>query len=373
MFADMRKLRRILGFCVLAAGVAIGGIFVFAPQFPILLREGFPPDVWTESGRYLRVEGVMGEEAIGVPEIPADARKRFDAAGGRAMLVEQNGTLIFESYGQGVAREDRLNSFSMVKSLIGALVIRAYADKRIASLDDPLSLYLGSDAPDVTVSDALIMRSGLLYDGEPPKSVDDAGFSPFGPLARLHVFGMDALLPDLTVDPAAKGEFAYQSVNTALLGAVLEAAYDQPLPQILSDLIWKPAGAASADWRAYSRAEGVSAYCCLYARPRDWLHVGRYLLDNGTPDDPFLPEDLWRDFVRPELDVSLRRESAYGWHLRHDVLDRDGEALAGPFAYFMGHGGQMLYLLPDSDMVVVRFGDGLQLLHSTLYELAPPN
>ena len=102
-----------------------------------------------------------------------------------------------------------MNSFSLVKSLVGALVIRALADERISSLDDPLELYLGPEAPDTSILDALTMTSGLLYDGESPKSVDDAGFSPFGPLAQLHVFGTNAVLPELSVDPDAQGQFAY--------------------------------------------------------------------------------------------------------------------------------------------------------------------
>lgn len=368
----MPKLQRALAIVLLISSALIAGIVVFAPQVPILLHEGFPSEVWDGRGRYAHVDGVKREDANGAPVLPAAAQTRFDDAGGRAMLVDQGGALIFESYGQGFEPTDRLNSFSLVKSLVGALVIRSLADGRIASLDDPLALYLGSDAPDISILDALTMTSGLLYDGEPPKSVDDAGFSLFGPLARLHVFGTNAVLSELSVDPVAQGQFAYQSVNTALLGAVLEVAYDQSLAQLLSELIWKPAGAADADWRIHSKNDGVSAYCCLYARPTDWLHVGRYLLNNGTPEAPFLPNDLWRDFIRPDLTASVRQEGIYGWHLRHDVLDRDGEKLAEPFVYFMGHGGQMLYLLPDSDMVVVRFGERLQLLHSTLYELAPP-
>lgn len=369
----MPLLKRILLISLVAAGTLSAVAIAYAPQVPVLLREGFPPEVWTGAGRHAHVGGASGEDTVRGSAIPTAAQTRFEAAGGRAMLVDQGGRLVFESYRDGINSSDRLNSYSLVKSLVGALVIRALADKRIASLDDPLARYLGPDAPDVTVVEALTMTSGLLYDGEPPKSVDDAGFSPFGPLARLHVFGTKVVLPDLTVDPATQGQFAYQSVNTALLGAVLEAAYDQPLSEILSDLIWKPAGAASADWRAYSKAEGVSAYCCLFARPIDWLRVGRYILNNGTSEEPFLPDDLWQEFVQPKLADAQRREGSYGWHLRHDVLDRNGAALAGPFAYFMGRGGQMLYLLPDSDMVVIRFGERPQLLHSTLYELAPPN
>ena len=47
--------------------------------------------------------------------------------------------------------------------------------------------------------------------------------------------------------------------------------------------------------------------------------------------------------------------------MRYDVLDRAGEKLAGPFAYLLGQGGQVVYLKPQDDLVVVRFGDGLQL------------
>ncbi|GFE63518.1 serine hydrolase domain-containing protein [Litoreibacter roseus] len=354
---------------LVAAVAMIAGVFSVAPQVPVLLWEGFPAEIWTGARRYAHVDGIVVEDTINAPAIPKAAQTRFDAAAGRALLVDQGGTRVFESYGEGFGPTDRFNSFSLVKSLVGALVVRALADGRIVSLDDPLALYLGPEAPDASVLDALTMTSGLLYAGEPPKSVDDAGFSPFGPLARLHVYGTETVLPDLNVDHLAKGQFAYQSINTALLGAVLENAYDQPLHELLSDLIWRPAGAAGADWQTYSKAEGVAAYCCLFARAEDWIRVGRFLLDNGKPEDPFLPEDLWQDFIRPDLTISQRREGAYGWHLRHDVLDRDGEALAGPFTYFMGRGGQMLYLLPDSDMVVVRFGERPQLLHSTLYEL----
>jgi len=104
----------------------------------------------------------------------------------------------------------------------------------------------------------------------------------------------------------------------------------------------------------------------------DWVRVARFILDNGTPNTPFLPTPLWRDLVWPDLAPEVRRGGAYGLHVRHDVLDRPGAPVAGPFAYFMGHGGQVVYLLPEQDTVVVRFGVEPQLLHSTLYELWGP-
>lgn len=224
----------------------------------------------------------------------------------------------------------------------------------------------------MTIRALLTMTAGLTQDGEPPKSMDDGGFSAFGPLARMHAYGIRTVLPDLGVDPALRGQFHYQSAATALLGLLLETVYDQPLPEILSEKIWQPAGAETAFWREYPAGDGVSAYCCLYARPLDWVRVGDYILHNGSQDQPFLPKDLWRQFVTPDLPRAQQQRGSYGLHLRHDILDRPGQGVQGPFSYFMGHAGQMVYLLPQEGAVVVRFGQEPQLLHSTIYELFGP-
>lgn len=344
--------------------------WVAAPQVLVLLREGFPAQTWPAPGSYAQVQGASPplSPPPGQPA-PQVARDRLTQQGGRALLMDQGGTLLVEEYAQGLTRADRLNSYSLVKSLVGALTLRAVADGKIASLDDPLSAYLGAQAPDVTIRDALTMTSGLMLDSTPEKPMEDGAFSPFGGLARLHAFGLTPILPKLRADPALRGQFRYESVNTALLGAVLERAYDAPLQDTLSRLIWKPAGAARADWRRYPGGEGVSAYCCLYARPLDWLLVGRFLLDNGTPKEPFLPPDLWQALLMPDLPAEARRKGTYGYQIRHDILDRPGEMARGPFAYFLGHHGQVVYFLPDQDAVVVRFGESQQLLHSTIYDL----
>lgn len=364
------------GVVLAVASLGAGAIALRAPQVLVLAKEGFPGAIWPVAGTYATVQGAAGmaDPPPGAAP-PAPALARFDESGGRALLMEQAGVLRTEAYAGPISRETRLNSYSLVKSLVGALVLRAVADGRIEGLDVPLRQILGPDAPDATVGEALTMTSGLVMAPEPPKTadtmLDDAGFSPFGPLARLHAYGVEAVLGDLRVDGELRGQFHYQSANTALLGLVLERVHDRPLPDILSDLIWKPAGAAEAYWRRYPAGDGVSAYCCLYARPLDWVRVGRFLLDNGSPASPFLPQAMWRDFVLPDLDAEARRQGVYGDQIRHDVLDRPGEALQGPFTFLFGHGGQVVYLLPRQDAVVVRFGERMQLLHSTLYDLFP--
>lgn len=360
---------------VTVLALAGGGLMLFAPQVPALWHEGFPPPVWTGEGTFAVVDGPDTPLPKGAP-LPAPAAQRFDDSEGRALLVMRDGHLLHEVYGPGIGPETPLNSYSLVKSLVGVMVLRAVADSRIKGLDTPLRDLIGPEAPAVTLREVLDMTSGLSLGYEPPKDdkeapLDDADFSPFGPVARLHAFGIETLLPRLSPDPDLRGSFHYQSANTALLGLVLEQVYNVPLPQVLSTQIWHPAGAAPAEWRENPNSGRVSAYCCLYATPRDWAKVGDYLMRNGTAADPFLPDGLWRDWILPDLPADARRAGAYGGHLRHDVLDRAGEALQGPFAYMAGHGGQVVYLLPATNTVVVRFGARPQLLHSTLYELFP--
>jgi hypothetical protein len=105
----------------------------------------------------------------------------------------------------------------------------------------------------------------------------------------------------------------------------------------------------------------------LFATVSDWALVGRYLMKNGG-GDPFLPKELWQYWIGADIPADARTHGAYRTQMRYDILDRAGEKLAGPFAYFLGQGGQLVLLKPEDDLVVVRFGEGGQLLHSTLYE-----
>ena len=371
------RLGKVIGagvMAVFAVAVLVSG---FAPQLPALLREGFPSPVWPSNGQVLLVKGVDGTDSERAGALPAASFDRFAQSAGRAILLAGPEGLIAEHYAPGFERDTRLNSYSLVKTLTAALVLRAVAEGLIGSLDDPLDRYLGPNAPDVSLRAVMTMTAGLAIPGEPPKTdvskaMDDDAFSPFSPVGRLHALGIEQLLPRLHRDPALAGRFHYQSSNTALLGLVVERIHNKPLTQVLSEQIWQPAGAQDAYWRRNPATGRASAYCCLYARPLDWIRVGRFLLNNGTPTAPFLPEGLWSQFLNPDIDPEARRAGVYGLHIRHDVLDRSGASLAGPFAYLMGHAGQVVYLLPDQDWVVVRFGAEPQLLHSTLYDLAQP-
>ena len=362
--------------------VSMAGALAYAPYLPQLLLEGVPALIWNGKGTFTSLDGVDtprdidGGVAAQAHALTADLQRLFTDTKGMALLVARGGNLEIEHYAPGVTPDTRFNSFSMAKSLVGALIYKALADREIESLDVPLSAILPDDRglAGVTLRSLITMRAGIHFEtaegkfgaASPGKDADTSP-NPFGPLARLHFVGLDAIESGLSITTEISPEFLYQNVNTALLGHVLETVYGRPLESLMAEQIWQPAMAQPALWRKPTIDKPVSAYCCIYATPRDWIRIGLYLNSNGTPENPFLPKSLWREFMGLDIDAAVRAADHYGSHIYQNVLDRPGQALQGPFTYLMGQGGQVLYLMPERDLVVYRAGEEIQLLHSTLY------
>lgn len=372
----------LIGVAVIAVAGAV--TVVRHPWAIAALREGAPSETWPASGRFAELgEGdlpltVAGVSAEATPAFGAE----FERSNGAAVVVLRDGQVVHAQFGDGFSAATRFNSFSMSKSLVGLLVLQAVSEGVIPSLDTAVAeLWPAAAATEigpVTVRELLDMRSGISFERE-PGATDGTGLStkervegygPFSPLARLHIEGVDAVLGEARLIEADRGTFLYQQLNTAILGRILAERHGQPLEELVDERLARPAGAGGFAWRLYHDSDRVSAYCCIYATALWWARIGQYVLDNGTADRPFLSEELHAYALGLDLDDEALGDGEYRTQMRYDILDREGEAWQGRFAYFAGLGGQMTYLLPDQDLVVVRFGDGYQLLHSTLYEIS---
>lgn len=363
---------------------ALGAALLTVPHLKGLIAEGAPGRVWPASGSFAIVEGapsaiVDPTYARSARVLPSELSSLFDQSGGQGLLVFQGGVIQLSHFAEGFGPDVRFNSFSMVKSLIGALILKAVSEGMLESTSVPIGHFIQSIEDEslqkVTLQQLLDMKSGILFETHGTKAISgvdekdlEATFAnPFGPMAQLHYGGLHTLIPHLRAAQGSTNVFSYQNINTALLGRVLESIYERPLQDILSEKIWKPSGASAAHWRQYSAENRVSAYCCLYATAMDWVRVGQFLASNGGPNGEFLRADLWQQFLGQDLKPEQLLTGAYRNHTRYDILDREGENLSGRFTYFMGRGGQILYLMPEKDLVVIRFGRRHQLLHSTLY------
>ncbi|MES0807891.1 serine hydrolase [Roseibium sp. SCPC15] len=356
--------------------IGLGFAVAFGTGTLRLVTAGYPPALWPASAPFETVPGTPQPIPRRPMPIELDDRgmELFEASGGRALLVMHDDQLALETYQERIGPGTRMNSYSLVKSLVGALILRAHAEGKIGSLEDPVGMYLhgiGSDAFQMRpLRSFLTMRSGLELEAD---GSDKQGrlrqVNPLGNLARLHAHGLSGIEERLAVAKGNEDRFSYQNVNTAVLRQVLFNVYRQPVHNLLAEKIWQPAGAGDAFWLRHPESGDVTAYCCLYATARDWARVGSYLMKNGTPRKSFLPEGLWSDYFDRGLSGKELAGDVYGLHVRHNVLDRQGEDLQGPFTYMMGQGGQIVYMMPEKNLVVVRFGKRHALLHSTLYSV----
>ncbi len=171
---------------------------------------------------------------------------------------------------------------------------------------------------------------------------------------------------DVQLIEADRGAFSYQQLNTTILGRILEELHGQPLDEILRDELAEPAGAGDFRWRLHPGDGRITAYCCLYATAEWWAAILVHLANNGG-DHAILSPEWYGYFLGGDYRDDERHVGQYRSQVRYDILDRDDEQLQGPFLYFAGLDGQVAYLIPDEDLVVVRFGDDYQHLHSTLY------
>jgi len=376
----MKRVRNVVIAVVVVATTGLAVAFVSRPWSAAALAEGYPSRTWPAEGNFVQQGEILDPDPVPRPsQLGSDFETAFADSGGMAFVVAEAGEVIFAKYGEDYGADTEFNSYSMAKSLVGLLAIKALSDGAIEGLDTTIGELWsdpeGSEITSVTVGELLDMKSGIAFEKSPgdvgqaatEKKEQAATFGPFSQLAKLHVEGVDAVVDEARLIEADRGRFSYQNLNTALLGRVLEEVHGKPLEQLLYDTIAEPSGAGGFRWRQYRSAEQVSAYCCLFATTQWWVAVAAFVMNNGI-DQPFLTEE-WHAYVMGrDLTTDEIHDGAYRTQLHYNVLDRDGESLQGPFVYFSGLGGQTTYLVPDADLVVVRFGERYQLLHSTLYQ-----
>ncbi len=273
-----------------------------------------------------------------------------------ALLVARDGKILFEDYRNRFDADERHIGFSMSKTIIAMLVGQALERGEIASLDDPATRYWpaleGGGYDGVTIRNLLEMRSGAdiveRYDfGENPSLaacihetaivLNRARFADFG----IGVGSREA----------PGGEFNYATLDTAILGRILEEATDMPLGELTSERLWQPVGAQREGFWMADGPPGTGralAGMGFNATLRDFALLGQLLLDDGVANGVQVLPEGWvtqMTTMRP-LDPASPRPG-YGfqtWQLGSEP---------GAFSA-IGLAGQYIYVHPQSRTVIVK-------------------
>lgn len=201
-----------------------------------------------------------------------------------AFLVMHDGVLVLEWYADSVAREAPHAVMSVTKSVVGCLAGVLVAQKRLEP-DQPVVRWVPEVATSgyaaVTVRDLLDMRTGSDY----RESHDDID----GELAQLgrclgaeHSEGLRDLVLGSPRVGVHDGPFCYRSLDTELLGWVLERAARRPLLELVGDTILRPLGVEFDASMALDALGTANASGGLGLTARDAARFGQMLLDGGA-------------------------------------------------------------------------------------------
>lgn len=263
-----------------------------------------------------------------------------------AYLVIKNDSIWHEKYYDNYTKDSKSNSFSVVKSMVSAMLGKAIMQGHIKSLNQPVSDFIPEFkeglAAQTTVGDLSSMASGTNW--------DEAYYSPFSITTRAY-FDDDlrkVVLGLKVVEQPGKA-FKYASGDTQLLGIVLERATGKSLSQYLSEHFWKPLGANNeALWQVDSEGSGMEkAFCCLASNAQDFARFGKLYKDYGKWNGVALLDSA---FVAKSITPRFKEspEYGYGWWLH----------TKGSKSFFMmrGHLGQYIIVQPDDNVIIVRLG-----------------
>lgn len=270
-----------------------------------------------------------------------------------ALLIMKDGRIVTEIYRNGSNERTRFMGWSMTKSITSTLVGAALEDGLIASLDDQITRYLpelkGSGYDGVTIRQILQMRSGVAYE-------ERYDFANPGIAASNHI---NALVKNVvrfadaarTIKRGAKpGEtFAYKTLDTAVLGWLIERVSGGTVAAYTARKLWEPLGAEADGYYIMDGQPGTGrefSGAGFNATLRDWARFGQMMLDGGMANGKRVVSGEWVKLAQAPVGAETGFLGGYGYQWW---------TMPNSSAYSaIGLQGQYVYVDPTSRTIVVK-------------------
>lgn len=261
-----------------------------------------------------------------------------------SFMVLYKGQTVCEKYFRNYIRYDLINSYSMAKSYMSAILGIAIKEKRI-SLNDRVSDYVkpplsgeGINAVnELRVRHLATMTSGLDYNWY-----------------RDYVAMRDKdnwleFIQTLTIKytPGTKWEY---SVDPDLLSAVLEKAVGMPLWKYAEKKLLNPIGITEGFYWARDASGMLLGDGYIFSTTENYARFGQLFLDNGKVNGRQVIPEEW---VRLSTSAAgINPDYGYLW------WTKDFEGLPEDLYYAYGGHGQFIVVIPSRETVIIRTGFG---------------
>jgi CubicO group peptidase (beta-lactamase class C family) len=309
------------------------------------------------------------------------------------LLVLHRGRIIWERYFNGMSERTLHLSQSVAKSVTGAaagcLVALGVLDPK-ALITHYLPELAATAYQGAALAHVLDMTSGVRFNedytdaySEMGKADVASGWKPLPPGAENFPDTMWELILSLTTRERAHGErFVYRSIETDVLAFCMERASGKRLPQLVSELLWQPMGAAESACFTLDRAGYALADGGLNATLRDYARFGSLYLNGGAFNGRQIVPEAWIKATQSgdhalfgEPYTLTTPNGAYRNQFWIEDVSRTVIMCRGVF-------GQLIYIDPARDLVVVKlsswpdflnleFGiDTLRMIHALTAEIS---
>jgi CubicO group peptidase (beta-lactamase class C family) len=285
-----------------------------------------------------------------------------------ALLVEHDGTLVFERYFAGsderwgtpiamrqMGRDSLHDVRSVSKSVTSALLGIALGDDFERRVERPVADYLPGVATDeahraITLHHVLTMTPGLEWNEMTVPYTDPANDE-----IRLYDAEDPArhvLSRPLRHDPGTT--WYYSGGTTQVLATIVTAITGRRLDEYAREVLFEPLGIVDFEWLGPGgwTPDNPAAMSGLRLRARDLARIGSVYLRGGRWQDRQVVPAEWVELsstrhVAEIGDWSDGGTWGYGYQWWVGRLESGERVFAG-----VGNGNQRLFVLPDDDLVV---------------------
>ena len=286
-------------------------------------------------------------ESIDYKKLNETVNSIFGIRKTRAVLVLYKGQIIAEKYSEGFTKNSRILGWSMTKSIMSTVFGILEHQQKINIQDKaPVESWQNDARKEITIHNLLQMNSGLEWD-ENYDEISDATKMLF--LER----DMTKVQEEKPLIGKPNETWNYSSGTSNLLSGILRDQFKNHQSYLdfwyayLIDKIGMNSMILESDL-----AGNYVASSYAWATTRDWGKFGLLYLHNGAWNGEELFTKEWVDYVTTPTPTSNGSYGAQFWLNTEKQLKDVSQNM-----YFAdGYQGQRVYILPDEDLVIVRFG-----------------
>jgi CubicO group peptidase (beta-lactamase class C family) len=228
--------------------------------------------------------------------LPIESKQNLDEVFGRikprSVLVSINDELVYEKHARWGGSHRTPLGMSMTKSLTSLAVGKAICAGHIKSIDDKVETYVpklaGTSWGEAPIRQVLKMSSGAyrtsLYNNG-HKTIEMSNKISSVLEGKLFENFVDIMHKEDVKSQKPGAQWNYSNFDTITLALVVEHSSKMSLAKFFEKEIWGPAGAESDGGWVLNSHNQVSAYNGFSAKPKDWLRLGQWILNELEKKD----------------------------------------------------------------------------------------